>query len=78
MNLVLEDVDDIKEFKKLLRTKTNVLVCFYNDHRGSQSVIKLFKEVAANIKGQGTMVLVDCSGYVVYHNTEQFEDVNIF
>lgn len=64
VNLVVDNLDDIKDFKKLLRTKTNVLVCFYNDYKGSQNVIKLFKEVAGNIKGEGTMVLLDCSGYV--------------
>ncbi|CAH0559634.1 unnamed protein product [Brassicogethes aeneus] len=61
-NNVIENVVDIKEFKKLIRTKTNVLVCFYNSYKQSQNVIKVFKEVAGNIKGIGTMVLIDCSG----------------
>ncbi|KAJ8949948.1 hypothetical protein NQ314_008087, partial [Rhamnusium bicolor] len=59
--LVIDNIVDIKDFKKLLRTKTNVLVCFYNSYKQSQNVIKVFKEVADNIKGEGTMVLVDCS-----------------
>ncbi|CAH1155033.1 unnamed protein product [Phaedon cochleariae] len=60
--LIVDEVGDIKDFKKILRTKTNVLVCFHNSYKESQNVIKLFKEVANNIKGEGTMVLVDCSG----------------
>ncbi|CAG9857417.1 unnamed protein product [Phyllotreta striolata] len=60
--LAAEDVADMKEFKKLLRTKTNILACFYNSHKESQHVIKLFKEVSDIIKGEGTMILVDCSG----------------
>lgn len=59
--LVLDNVGDIKDFKKLLRTKTNVLVCFYNSQKDAQNVIKLFKEVADSIKGEGTLAVVDCS-----------------
>ncbi|CAH1107569.1 unnamed protein product [Psylliodes chrysocephalus] len=57
-----EDIADIKDFKKLLRTKTNILACFYNSFKESQHVIKLFRDVTENIKGEGTMVIVDCSG----------------
>ncbi|XP_056642499.1 protein disulfide-isomerase A5 [Diorhabda sublineata] len=60
--LVIENIADIKDFKKLLRTKTNILICFYNNYKQSQNVIKVFKEVADNIKGEGTMVLIDCKG----------------
>lgn len=55
---------DIKEFKKLLRTKTNVLVCFTSSTKQSTDVLKAFKEAAQIVKGQGTMVLVDCSRFV--------------
>ncbi|XP_018565314.1 protein disulfide-isomerase A5 [Anoplophora glabripennis] len=60
--LVLDNIADIKDFKKLLRTKTNVLVCFFNSPKQAQNVIKVFRDVADNIKGEGTMALVDCSG----------------
>lgn len=63
--LVVDNIADIKDFKKVLRTKTNVLVCFYSNYKKSQDVIKVLKEVADNIKGEGTMVLVDCGGYVL-------------
>lgn len=60
--LIVEDISDTKEFKKLLRTKTNVLICFINSSsKQTQPVIKVFREVAQVIKGQGTMVLIDCS-----------------
>lgn len=53
---------DVKDFKKLLRTKTNVLVCFTSNLKQSGGVVKVLKEAAVAVKGQGTLVLVDCSG----------------
>lgn len=60
--IVLEDVTEIKEFKKLLRTKNNLLVCYVSSVKQASNVIKIFKESAQIIKGQGTMLIVDCSG----------------
>lgn len=60
-NVVVDDVVDIKDFKKLLRTKTNILVCFTNSIKQSAQIVKVFKEAAIIVKGQGTMVLVDCT-----------------
>ncbi|VEN40613.1 unnamed protein product [Callosobruchus maculatus] len=60
--LVIDDLVDIKDFKKILRTKTNILVCFYNNYKEAQTIIKSVKDVAKNIKGEGTLVLIDCSG----------------
>ncbi|CAH2103869.1 unnamed protein product [Euphydryas editha] len=59
---VISDIDDIKDFKKLLRTKINVLVLFMNNYKASQSTLEVFKEVADNMKGQATLVAIDCSG----------------
>ncbi|KAK7866488.1 hypothetical protein R5R35_014353 [Gryllus longicercus] len=59
---VVEEVTDMKEFKKLLRTKNNVLVCFISSLKHSSATVKVFREAADSIKGQGTMLLVDCSG----------------
>lgn len=53
---------EIKDFKKLLRTKTNVLVCFYNSLKQTQNILKVLKEAANIIKGQGTMVTIHCGG----------------
>ncbi|BES97186.1 Thioredoxin [Nesidiocoris tenuis] len=60
-NAVLE-VSDIKEWKKILRTKTNVLALFVSSPKAASGQIKLFKEAAELVKGVGTMILVDCSG----------------
>lgn len=58
----IDNITDFKDFKKLLRTKTNILVCFSRSFKESSQIIKIFKDVAESIKGEGTMVLVDCSG----------------
>lgn len=59
--IVIDDLVDVKDFKKLLRTKNNVLVCFVNSVKKSANIIKVFEESANLVKGQGTMVLIDCS-----------------
>ncbi|KAL3279191.1 hypothetical protein HHI36_016704 [Cryptolaemus montrouzieri] len=59
---IVDNITDVKDFKKLLRTKTNILVCFSRSIKESAALIKVFKEAAEDIKGEGTMVLVDCSG----------------
>lgn len=61
-NMVIDNVVDIKEFKKILRTKTNVLVCFSNALKQTVPIIQVFKEAAVAVKGLGTMLYVDCSG----------------
>lgn len=58
----VEELNDVKELKKLLRTKNNVLICFISSMRQAASVVKIFRESADLIRGQGTMVIVDCSG----------------
>lgn len=62
--MVIDNIADVRDFKKLLRTKTNVLVCFTNSLKQSAAAIKNFKEAAQIVRGQGTMVLIDCSGCV--------------
>lgn len=58
----LEELSDIKEFKKLLRTKNNVLVLFVSSLKAGDATVRLFRDAAASVRGQGTMVLVDCAG----------------
>lgn len=58
---VVDDIADIKDFKKLLRTRINVLVLFAKDKSSASGTIKVFNEAASHVKGQGTMVLMDCS-----------------
>lgn len=63
-NVIVDNITDLRDFKKLLRTKTNVLVCFTSSLKQSAPAIKAFKEAAQIVKGQGTMVLIDCTGCV--------------
>ncbi|XP_063837294.1 protein disulfide-isomerase A5 isoform X1 [Ostrinia nubilalis] len=58
---VIADVNDIKDFKKLLRTKTNVMVLYVNAPKSSQQVLEVFKDTADAMKGQATLVIIDCS-----------------
>ncbi|KAK6644436.1 hypothetical protein RUM43_000703 [Polyplax serrata] len=59
---VITSIVDIKDFKKLLRTKNNILTLFINYPKENLNVVKVFEDTAELIKGQGTMVLTDCSG----------------
>lgn len=63
--LVISDISDIKEFKKLLRSKTNVLVLYINNHKSSQNVSDVFKDAANGMRGQATLVTIDCTGRYV-------------
>ena len=57
---LVEPIDDHKDFKKLLRTKNNVLVAFLfggND----VALTKTLGEVSEAIKGIGTVATVDCT-----------------
>ncbi|PNF32184.1 Protein disulfide-isomerase A5 [Cryptotermes secundus] len=58
----IEELTDIKDFKKILRTKNNVLVCYVISQKQASNIVKIFKEAAEIVKGQGTMLLVDCFG----------------
>ncbi|XP_053961500.1 protein disulfide-isomerase A5 [Anastrepha ludens] len=60
-NAVVDDIADFKDFKKLLRTKTNVLVLFVTGVKESPVELKVFREAANAIRGTGTMVLIDCT-----------------
>ncbi|KAJ8737780.1 hypothetical protein PYW08_000375 [Mythimna loreyi] len=58
---VVTDIGDIKEFKKLLRTKTNVLILFVNEPKNSHSITDVFKDTADSMKGQATLAIIDCN-----------------
>lgn len=58
---VIDDVYDVKELKKIFRTKNNVLVLYVSGSKETQSTRKIFREAAEVIKGQGSMILIDCS-----------------
>jgi len=56
---VIQEISGHKEFKKLMKTKTNVLVYFF-DKPISGKVINVLREVADKVKGTGTIVSVEC------------------
>lgn len=61
-NLLVENITDGKDLKKLLRTKTNVLIVFYNSPKKAQSILDTMRDVARNIKGEGVIAVINCSG----------------
>ena len=58
---LVESVNDHKDFKKVLRTKNNVLSLYTNNLKKSGDVIKLLDEVSVEVKGLATVISVDCS-----------------
>lgn len=60
-SVLLEDITDIKDLKKIFRTKNNVLILFTSNSKESQNVIKVFDEAAEQVKGLATAILIDCS-----------------
>lgn len=57
----VEEVSDIKDFKKILRTKTNVLSLFVSNQKRAAPFMKVYRDAADIVKGQGTMLQVDCN-----------------
>ena len=58
--VTLEDISDPKDFKKLLKTKNNVLAYFVQKP-SSNNILSVLKDVAEKIKGSGTIVTVNCA-----------------
>ncbi|XP_077966473.1 uncharacterized protein LOC120341795 [Styela clava] len=57
----VQKVDNIKDFKKILRTRINVLVLFSSSGSAANSVMDVFGEAAIASKGTATLIEVDCS-----------------
>uniref|UniRef100_A0A8B9LSS7 Protein disulfide isomerase family A, member 5 n=1 Tax=Astyanax mexicanus TaxID=7994 RepID=A0A8B9LSS7_ASTMX len=57
---LIEKVSDHKDFKKLLRTRTNVLVLYTKSGTSGDRQLKLLSDVAQAVKGQGTIAWVNC------------------
>ena len=53
-------VNDHKEFKKLLRTKTNVMVLFVADLKKSVEVSSVLVEASSEVRGLATCLTIDC------------------
>lgn len=58
---VVSDILTMKEYKKLLKSKTNVLILFVNQPKAAQAVSDVVREAAETMKGQATLAIVDCS-----------------
>jgi len=58
---LVESVSDHKEFKKVMRTKNNVLVLFINDPKQSSDMVKVLGDVSLEVKGLATVLTVDCT-----------------
>lgn len=54
-------VADLKEWKKLLKTHTNVLALFTSGDKPVASFLPTFNKVADSVRGKGTLVSVDCA-----------------
>uniref|UniRef100_A0A6P4E1T7 Protein disulfide-isomerase A5 n=1 Tax=Drosophila rhopaloa TaxID=1041015 RepID=A0A6P4E1T7_DRORH len=57
---VQDDIVEYKDFKKLLRTKNNVLTLYVASAKAAGAELKVFREAAEAIRGTGTMLLLDC------------------
>uniref|UniRef100_A0A4W4GTE9 Protein disulfide-isomerase A5 n=1 Tax=Electrophorus electricus TaxID=8005 RepID=A0A4W4GTE9_ELEEL len=57
---LVEQVRDHKDFKKLLRTRTNVLVLYTKSATSGDAQLKLLSDAAQAVKGQGTIAWVNC------------------
>nr|CAB3264752.1 protein disulfide-isomerase A5 [Phallusia mammillata] len=57
----IQEIDGVKSFKKLLRTKTNVMVMFANDENAATKSFDVYGECATEMKGTATLAWVDCS-----------------
>ncbi|ODM91354.1 Protein disulfide-isomerase A5 [Orchesella cincta] len=64
--VTLESLTDVKDHKKLIKIKTNVLVCFGNGRASftKDNILNLLTEAANEVKGLGTIAVADCSGDV--------------
>lgn len=60
-SVLIDSINDFKELKKMLRTKNNVLILFVSNPKTSQSTIRALDEAAQSVKGEATVVFIDCS-----------------
>uniref|UniRef100_V5GM30 Putative thioredoxin/protein disulfide isomerase n=2 Tax=Ixodes ricinus TaxID=34613 RepID=V5GM30_IXORI len=59
---LIEDIVDMKQYKKLLRTKKNVMILYTRSAKDAVEPLKICSDVALELKGQATLASVDCSG----------------
>ena len=54
-------VSDVKEWKKVLKTRNNVLALFADGRKPVSEHLGLIEKVAGEVRGRGTVIFVDCS-----------------
>lgn len=59
---LVEDIVDVKQHKKLLRTKKNVLILYTKSAKEATEPLRICSDVALELKGQATLAHVDCTG----------------
>lgn len=58
---LIQRINDLKDFKKFVKTRTNVLVLFAKSERQVSDSWTTYVEVADQMKGLASVVFVDCS-----------------
>lgn len=58
----VEEYADHKDFKHLLRTRTNVMVLFVSSVSRAAAFLKIYRDAAKDVRGIGTMIMIDCGG----------------
>lgn len=56
-----QTVSDLKEWKKLLKTRNNVLALFADSKNSVSDFLPMLEKVAQEVRGKGTLVFIDCS-----------------
>ncbi len=54
------EIDELKEWKKILKTRNNVLGAFGTSNKAIKAITPELETVATSVKGIGTVVTVDC------------------
>ncbi|XP_075037249.1 protein disulfide-isomerase A5 [Mixophyes fleayi] len=57
---LIEKISDHKDFKKLLRTRNNVLVLYSKSAQAAERQLKLLSDVAQDVRGRATVSWIDC------------------
>lgn len=76
--MLVDNVSDYKELKKIFRTKNNVMVLFTSNPKLAQNTIRSLDEAAQSVKGEATAIFIDCSLRLLSINLELSQQLNYF
>ena len=57
----LDSVKNVKDFKKVLRTRNNILLLFTNDENETADLVNTLVEVLKGVRGEATILTVSCA-----------------